>query len=322
MSAVLQNASVAGRLCCLLSVALAALGLAADEPAAKAPPEPVVVVIDSGLAREHPVFRGWLLATAAVKATLPAPLQPGTSATWAGWDFVEMDAEPQDRTGHGTHVAGLVAAALTKDDKPLGRLLMFRTGDQRHELAAVAGALEAVVALRQAGWDIPVVLCAFDYRRSPADGAGFERFDAAFRRLLKSGVTCVCAAGNQTSDIDAEPKPTAHYQALYSDPALLVVAACADDGQLLATSNYGLKSVTLAAPGLAVRSAAPGGGSTAITGSSQAAARVAGRLARHAVDSAERKPAALRAWLLKELNLHPSLVGRVASGGYLPNGKP
>lgn len=322
MSALMNAGWTAGRLVGWLAVALTAGRLAAAETPAKVPALPVVVVIDSGLARGHPAFRGWLLETTAVAGSLPPPLQPGTAATWAGWDFVDQDAEPQDRTGHGTHVAGLVAAALTQDEKPLARLVMFRTGDQRHELAAVAGALEAVAALRRAGWDIPVVLGAFDYRRSAVDGPGFERFDRAFRDLLNAGVTCVVAAGNGDGNIDSEPPASAHFQTLYAHPALLVVAACSDDGQLLAASNYGSKSVTLAAPGLAASSAARDGGTTALSGSSQAAARVAGRLARHAVETADRKPEALRAWLLGQLKLHPSLVGRVASGGFLPNPAP
>lgn len=298
---------------------LAAVAWAADGKPAQPPPMPVVVVIDSGIASDHPAFEGRLLVNEVVQPTLPVPLRSGTGKHWAGWDFVEQDAEPQDLTGHGTHVAGLVAAALGPAADSSARVVMFRTGGQRHELIPVAEALETVVALRGAGWDVPVVLCAFDYRRNPEDGAAYERFAKALGKVLDSGAICVCAAGNSREDLDGSPANAAQYQVAFKNPALITVAACTDDGQLLAASNYGAKSVALAAPGFAASSAAKEGGSIAMTGASQAAARVAGALAHHAVTAKERDPAKLRDWLLKEVRIHPSLVGRVASAGFLPS---
>lgn len=302
----------------LLTLATCARAVDLGQP----PPVPLVVVIDSGMDREHPIFRGRLLASDAVQAYLPEPLGSERGRDWAGWDFVEGDTEPQDRTGHGTHVAGLVAEALGPPADSLVRVAMFRTGDRQHELVPVAAALEAVVAMREKGWNIPVVLCAFDYRRTPEDGADFERFSKALRKALDSGVLCVCAAGNGGQDLDGSPEGEAQYQVAFRHPALIAVAACTDDGQLLAASNYGGKSVALAAPGFAASSAARNGGSIAMSGSSHAAARVAGRLVQHAAATKERDAKSLRAWLLKEVRLDPSLVGRVASSGFLPPEQP
>lgn len=297
---------------------LAAAAWAAEPPARQAPPMPVVVVVDSGIAADQPAFHGRLLATEVVQPALPAPLRTGGGKFWAGWDFVERDADPQDETGHGTHVAGLVAGALGRGTDSLARVVMFRTGGQRHELVPVAEALEAVVSLREAGWDVPVVLCAFDYRRRAEDGTAYERFAQALAKLLESGVVCVCAAGNSGLDLDGSPAGKAQYQVAFGHPALITVAACTNDGQLLAASNYGSRSVALAAPGLGAVSAARDGGNIALSGASQAAARVAGRLANHAIITNERRPEILRAWLLRQVQVHPSLVGRVASAGFLP----
>jgi len=49
----------------------------------------IVAIIDSGIDAGHPEFSGRLLP---------------------GYDFIEQDATPQDGCGHGTHVAGILAA--------------------------------------------------------------------------------------------------------------------------------------------------------------------------------------------------------------------
>ncbi|MEJ5202576.1 MAG: S8 family peptidase [Anaerolineales bacterium] len=49
----------------------------------------IIAVIDSGVDSSHPEFKGRLLP---------------------GYDYVEDDWTPQDRCGHGTHVAGIIAA--------------------------------------------------------------------------------------------------------------------------------------------------------------------------------------------------------------------
>jgi thermitase len=52
-------------------------------------PEIILAVIDSGVNAQHPDLSGRLLA---------------------GYDFVNNDNDPQDDHGHGTHIAGIIAA--------------------------------------------------------------------------------------------------------------------------------------------------------------------------------------------------------------------
>ena len=300
-------------------IALLLPGLAFRSGGASHPPSiPLVVIIDSGIANDHPDFRDRFLAIDSISRHLPESVGGGVGRYWVGWDFVESDAEPQDQAGHGTHVAGLVARELGPVSEGSPRLAMFRTGDLKHELAPVTAALEAVVVLRKAGFDIPVVLCAFDYRKTDEDGVAYDRFADALRKVLDSGAICVCAAGNSGLDLDADPDGRMHYQVALRHPAMITVAACSNEGQLLANSNYGARSVALAAPGLAAISAAREGGQTALSGSSQAAASVAGRLARHAATSKQREVNRLRDWLLSQVRTEPSLLGRITSAGFLP----
>lgn len=65
-----------------------------------------VALLDTGVAAEHPDLQGRL---------------------WPGRDFVDGDATPQDMNGHGTHVAGLIAAnGVLKGAAPEAKLLPIR----------------------------------------------------------------------------------------------------------------------------------------------------------------------------------------------------
>ncbi len=59
----------------------------------------LVALVDSGLALTHPEFAG--------------RVSPG-------WDFVNNDADPSDDNGHGTHVAGIIAAAMDNGEGSTG----------------------------------------------------------------------------------------------------------------------------------------------------------------------------------------------------------
>ena len=58
-----------------------------------------VAVVDSGLSLTHPEFAGRIVP---------------------GWDFVNADADPGDDQGHGTHVAGIIAAAMNNSQGLVG----------------------------------------------------------------------------------------------------------------------------------------------------------------------------------------------------------
>ena len=61
--------------------------------------EIVIALIDSGINSEHPEFAGRLVA---------------------GYDFIDNDEIAEDRSGHGTHVAGIIAAALDNNEGVAG----------------------------------------------------------------------------------------------------------------------------------------------------------------------------------------------------------
>ena len=71
-----------------------------------------VAIVDTGVAYTHPDLGGCLGATCKVIG---------------GYDFVNNDNNPQDDNGHGTHVAGIVAAnGVVRGIAPDARLLAYK----------------------------------------------------------------------------------------------------------------------------------------------------------------------------------------------------
>ena len=89
-----------------------------------------------------------------------------------------------------------------------------------------------------------------------------------------SNIAIIAAAGNEKSDIDQ--KKNAYYPASYGISNIITVGAHDEYNKIITSSNWGPKSVDIAAPGYRIRSATPGNGAAYMTGTSQATAFVTG----------------------------------------------
>jgi len=100
----------------------------------------------------------------------------------------------------------------------------------------------------------------------------------AEQKILKEaeskGILVVAAAGNEKSNIDI--KKNAYYPASYGLSNIITVGAHDEFNKVIASSNWGSKSVDIAAPGFRIKSALPGNGAGVMTGTSQATAFVTG----------------------------------------------
>jgi subtilisin family serine protease len=190
----------------------------------------VVAVVDTGVDRNHPDLAGRLLT---------------------GRDFVDDDNDPQDRNGHGTMVAGIVAASTDNDRgvasvAPHASILPVRVLDQDGtgtsedvadgiRWAVDHGADVVNLSLAQEGEESGVGLLPDELLRHPAVGDAIE--DAA-----RAGATVVIAAGNDTGGGKGETA----YDATV--PGSMVVGASTVEDRRAAYSNYG-KGLDLLAPG-------------------------------------------------------------------------
>lgn len=203
----------------------------------------VVAVLDTGVDANHPDLRG---------AVLP------------GYDVVNGDSDPSDDNGHGTAVAGIIAARTNNSlgvagicwicsILPIKVLGADGTGDTSQVAAGIIRAADAgarVIAMSLGG---------------PGTD---ETLNGAVEYALRKGSIIVAASGNNGVSVPFYPA---------ASPGVLSVAATDQGDRLYSWSNFG-GWVQVAAPGCNA-APAPLGGYVLFCGTSSATPLVAGLVA-------------------------------------------
>ena len=198
-----------------------------------------IAVLDTGVDLTHPDLEGNLW-------TNPDP--DPVLEDLHGFDFVDDDGDPDDYQFHGTHVAG-TAAAIAYDDlgvagvAPEAEIMAVRVLDGDGQ-GSTSGIAEGIEYAAEHGADVINMSLS-------GSGPGDQAMSDAVTLAAAKDVVVVAAAGNQGSNNDAVPTtPCTLPQA-----NLICVAALGKTGSLAGFSNYGTKSVDLAAPGTSILSA-------------------------------------------------------------------
>jgi len=240
----------------------------------------IMAILDTGIDRTHPAF--------------------------AGVDLAEKDFSGQgdgDRQGHGTHCAGTI---FGRDID--GRRIGVARGIQRALIGKVLGddgsgqsemVFEALNwAMREKadiismslGFDFPGMIVRLTSDGWPVDLATSTALEAyrgnlrmfdAIMGVLKAqsafGVSplVIAAAGNESRrDMNHEYRIAASLPAAADD--VISVAAIGRAGENYAVANFSNSLALVAAPGVDITSAWPGGGLRSISGTSMACPHVAG----------------------------------------------
>lgn len=225
----------------------------------------VVAIIDTGVDVNHPLIRDHLWVNPNDQKNSLDDDGNGYADDLHGWNFVSNNSDISDNHGHGTHVAGIILQKA-KTQKVKFMILKYydplQSGDDN--LLATVKAIRYATKMKA---DIINYSGGGD-SRSPLE-------EAAIRDAQKQGIVFVAAAGNEGRDTDR----VGYYPAGYRLSNIISVAAVDSRKRLLASSNYGSKSVDIAAPGKNVFSSLPGGRYGFMTGTSQATAWVSGLVA-------------------------------------------
>ncbi|MCA9781075.1 MAG: S8 family serine peptidase, partial [Candidatus Eremiobacteraeota bacterium] len=270
--------------------------------------KPIVAVLDTGLDVTHPSLRASLW-------TNPEEI-PGNGLDDDGNGYVDdihgadtvlQKGAINDSGEHGTHVAGIIAAdgEEVKGVSPDARLMGVKIFDQ-NGYTDVASVIRGIRYATQHG--AVVVNCSWG-------GAPFNQ--ALFEAMRDSDTLFVCSAGNRGHDVDKEP----HYPSGFDLPNVVAVAASNRSDGLSFISNYGARTVDVAAPGVQILSTVPGAGVEVKTGTSMAAPHVSGAAALLAQKYPDLEPVELKSRLLGSVDETAELAGKVASGGRLNAGR-
>lgn len=227
-----------------------------------------------------------------------------------GFDFVDWDGDPDDRVGHGTHVAGTIAASADDGYGVPGlafdsRLMCLKLLD----INGGGGSWAAAEAINYAVNNGASVINA---------SWGSYGYSTALRNAIASararGVVFVAAAGNEAQNADINPM----FPAAYELDNIISVAASDRNDRIAGFSNYGAGSVDLAAPGVEIVSTWIGQDGWAWQdGTSMASPHVAAAAALVREAAPDLSPRDLAALLMETSEPLAQGAGDVASGGRL-----
>jgi len=223
-------------------------------------------------------------------------------------------SDPMDDNGHGTHCAGIIGAEGNNGEgisginwnvkiMPLKFLGRGGFGNVKDAIEAINYAIDR----KKNGVNLRVISASWgSTQRSKA-------LEDAIKAAGDAGILFVAAAGNSSTDNDRR----AHYPSNYDLPNVLSVAAL-DRNDLLANfSNYGAKTVHVAAPGREITSTWLGDQYREASGTSMAAPQVSGIAALIIANDAKISMAKLRERILKSSDPIDTLLGKVVVGGRL-----
>ncbi len=271
----------------------------------------VVAVLDTGVDYTHPdlVENMWFRPENVPQYNDD---ELGTFNDEHGFNAERNQGDPRDENGHGTHCAGIIGAEGDNDQgisginwkvkiMPLKFLGRGGYGTTKDAIEAINYAIDR----KRNGVNIKVISASWG---SPARSKALED---TIRAAGEEGILFVAAAGNNGSNNDKSP----HYPSNYALPNVISVAALDRSDTLASFSNFGLKTVHIAAPGKEILSTWLNDQYREASGTSMATPYVSGVAALILASEPNLSVEKLRERLLKSVDKIESLNGQIESGG-------
>jgi subtilisin family serine protease len=228
-----------------------------------------------------------------------------------GFDAADW-RDPMDDNGHGTHCAGIIGAEGNNNFgiaginwnvqiMPLKFLSAGGSGTTKDAIEAI----NYVIDRKQKGVNVRIISASWGSTQKS------KALEDAIGRAGDEGIMFIAAAGNNGDDSDKRP----HYPAGYNLPNVISVAALDRNDKLASFSNYGAKSVHIAAPGKEILSTWLNNEFYVASGTSMATPEVSGVAALILSTNPKMSVKELRARLFASVDKLDSLKGKVSTGG-------
>ncbi|MBX3035200.1 MAG: S8 family serine peptidase [Bdellovibrionaceae bacterium] len=190
-----------------------------------------------------------------------------------GWNFVSNNNNLTDNHGHGTHIAGIIGAEAGNGKgisgiSPQVSLMILKYYDPK--VPNTDNLKNTIASIR---YCVKMGAHIINYSGGGTEYSQDEH--DAVAEAERKGILFVAAAGNERSNSDQHH----YYPADYKLKNIISVTAIDPSTQVLSSSNYGIETVDIAAPGQNILSTLPGNSYGFMTGTSQATAFVTGAAA-------------------------------------------
>ena len=271
-----------------------------------------VAVVDTGIDYTHPDL-------AANVWSNPGGIN-GCAAGTHGYNVLTSQCDPMDAdtayNGHGTHVAGIIGAVTNNATGVAGvnwitslvgvKWIDSNTGDG--VTSDLIAALDWVVQAVQAGVNIRVVNDSITFPGDAFSQALSDEID----KLGANDILFVTPSGNTAQNNDSVPR----YPCVYARANEICVAATNNTDHLWSSSNWGVNTVNLAAPGFSIYSTLRNNSYGYISGTSMSAAQVSGAAAL-ILSTGYQSATTLKATILNNVDVLSALSKYVNTSGRL-----
>lgn len=268
---------------------------------------PVIAIIDSGVDYTHPELTNNILVN---KGEIPDngidDDGDGVVDNYWGYNALAQNGDIMDHSGHGTHVAGTIAAEGNNGSGVVG--LNWTASLMPIRIFGDDGTTNAAAIIR--GINYATTHGARITTNSWGGGGANQAIKEAFEN---SSCLHMMSAGNSGTNNDVYP----HYPSDYEMSNNIVVAATDRNDRLASFSCYGENAVDIAAPGKDILSTVPGGKYAVFSGTSMATPHVTGTVGLLLAQDPTMTNDEIKDAILNGGDKLPQLEGKVGSGARL-----
>ncbi|MDD4808875.1 MAG: S8 family serine peptidase [Bacilli bacterium] len=266
----------------------------------------VVAIIDSGIDYNHPdlINQVWVNEDEIIGNGIDDD-ENGYIDDYYGWSFDDNINNPIDTHGHGTHIAGIIAAeangyggvGVAPDVQIMALKVIAEDGKFYSD--SIMEAIDYAIAKG-------VKIFNFSFG-SPTYNQSF------YDKLNSSNALFICAAGNDGNNNDI----SSFYPSGYDLDNIIAVASIDKTGSISTFSNYGKNTVDIAAPGGSILSTHLNNKYAYVNGTSMATPFVVGVTALVYGANPYLDILELKGYLLDNTKALPFLEGKVATNGLI-----